>query len=73
MRVSENREGPSTAKEVAMKCPDCHKLAIVVFPYKPTMEERHKVMKEALDEHRKICTAAPPEKERIYQIWYPRK
>jgi hypothetical protein len=73
MRISENREGPSTAKEVAFKCPECQKLAIVVLPYQPTALERMHIIKAALDEHRKVCTAAPPEVERVYDIWYPRK
>lgn len=72
MRISESRDNPLDAKEAAFKCPDCHKLAVVVFPYKPTSNERMKVIKEALDEHRKICSAAPPEIERVYTIWYPR-
>lgn len=73
MRISENREGPRTAKELAFKCPDCQKLAIVVLPYNPTMLERMEIIKAALDEHRVVCPAAPPEKERVYEIWYPRK
>ena len=72
MRISENRDNPLDAKEAAFKCPDCHKLAVVVFPYKPTNQERMKVIKEALDEHRKICPAAPPETGRVFEIWYPR-
>jgi len=73
MKISENREGPLTAKEVALKCPDCQKIAVIVFPYKPTSQQRFEMMKAALDEHRRICPAAPPEKERKYEIWYPRK
>lgn len=73
MRISENRESPFEAKEVAIKCPECHKMAIIVFPYKPSAEQRIKMMKAALDEHRKVCVAAPAEIERKYEIWYPRK
>ena len=73
MRISEDREGPSTAKEVAFKCPECHKLAIAVLPYSPTQLQRMQIIKAALDEHRKICTAAPAEVERVYEIWYPRR
>jgi hypothetical protein len=73
MRINEDRESYQTAKEVAIKCPECHKMAIIVFPYKPTAQQRIEMMKAALDEHRKICTAAPPEIERKYEIWYPRK
>ena len=73
MKISENRESPFEAKEAALRCPDCGKMAIVIFPYKPSAQQRIETFKAALDEHRKICTAAPPEKERVYEIWYPRK
>ena len=72
MRISENREQPLEAKEAALKCPDCGKFAFITFPYKPTRLQRIQTMKEALDEHRKICSAAPPEAGRMYEIWYPR-
>ncbi len=73
MRISETRYGPGEAKEAALRCDLCGKMAVVVFPYKPTKLQRLQTMKAALDEHRKICTAAPPEVERKYEIWYPRK
>ena len=72
MRISEDRESYLTAKEAALKCPDCGKMAIVVFPFKPTAQQRIELFKAALDEHRTVCPAAPPEKERVYTIWYPR-
>ena len=73
MRISESRDNPQDAKEVAIKCPECGKLAIVVFSYKPTYTQRMETIKAALDEHRKVCTAAPAETGRVYEIWYPRK
>lgn len=73
MHVSENRETIQEAKEVAFICNLCGKMAIAIFPYKPTLQERFHVMKEALDEHRKICTITNSEVKRIYVIERPRK
>lgn len=72
MHISENKENPVTAKQLAFRCNLCGKLAFAVFPYEPTAQQRMHVMKEALDEHRKVCMAANSEVERIYQIMYPR-
>jgi len=73
VRVNEDKQSPFEAKEIAFKCDQCHKMGIAVFPYKPTAVERLRVIKEALDEHRKVCTVQNAEIQREYEIWYPRQ
>lgn len=73
MKISEDKYNPFEAKQMAMKCDACGKLAFVDFPYKPTAWQRMQIVKAALDEHRKVCAVANSEIQRTYELWYPRK
>lgn len=60
------------AKEAMARCSACGKMCFVSFPYYMTMLNRQQVMKAALDEHRKVCTAGTAEQARSYEIIRPR-
>ena len=60
------------AKEAMAKCSACGKMCFVTFPYYMTMLNRQQVMKAALDEHRKVCTAGTIDQTRTYEIIRPR-
>jgi len=72
IRVRETSEGPLLAKEISLQCPRCKKFCYVKLPYKPTAEQRLRVIQAAITEHRSLCLAAPPEVERVYTVSYPR-
>lgn len=72
MGISTRSQGPSQAKQMAMKCDACGKLAYVVFRYGITAQERMAGVRDALEEHRKVCSAGAPEDRRTYELWYPR-
>ena len=72
MRISETRESPLIAKTIRLICPHCNGTCFPDLPYKPTAEQRQQAIRNAIEEHRKICTAAPVEAERVYEITYPR-
>lgn len=71
--VSERRDAPSQAKEMAMKCDACGKLAYVTFRAGISAAQRMEGVKIALDEHRKVCTAGGAEIRRTFELWYPRR
>jgi hypothetical protein len=54
-------------------CPNCHGQVFVPLPWNVTSEQRQRVISEAITEHRRLCSAAPPEAGRVYAITYPRK
>ena len=60
------------AKEAMARCSACGKMCFVSFPYYMTMLNRQQVIKKALDEHRKVCTAGDAEQKRTYEIIRPR-
>jgi hypothetical protein len=72
IRVRETSDGPFKAKELRLQCPHCLGVVYVRLPWKPTAEQRTRVISAAITEHRVLCSAAPPEAERIYRITYPR-
>lgn len=73
IRVSESRQSPGEAKEIAFRCDACHKLAVVTLPYAPDTATRQRLISAALDEHRRVgCKAKTAEDRRTYEIWYPR-
>lgn len=73
LRISEARETASAAKEIAFRCDACGKLGVVTLPYQPNHMERQRIIREALDEHRRIaCKAKTAADQRTYEIWYPR-
>jgi hypothetical protein len=69
--VSENRAAPWDAKEIRLLCP--HGCTVhVMLPYKPTALARQTVIRDAIDEHRRVCPGAPSDDGRVYSIDYPR-
>lgn len=72
VRIREGADSPQTAKEVALQCPHCQKMCYVKLPYKPTALQRQIFIRDAIDEHRKICLAAPSDAGRVTKILYPR-
>jgi len=60
------------AKGVTLRCDACEKTFGVVFPYQHTVEIRQRLIREASDEHRRVCTKGDAEQRRAYNIWYPR-
>jgi tRNA G26 N,N-dimethylase Trm1 len=60
------------AKEAMARCHACGKMCFVTFPYYMTMLNRQQIIKAALDEHRKVCTAGPTDMHRTYEIVRPR-
>lgn len=71
--VAERRHGASTAKHATFKCSACNKLCFATFPFGATSEQRHAVMKAALDEHRRVCTVGQAEDSRSFEISYGRR
>ena len=65
---AERNVGSSDARSAVMKCSLCHKHCFATFPMGGTREQRQAVMRVALDEHRKVCTAGSAELERKYEI-----
>lgn len=63
---------PQRAPEVRLLCPHCHGTLYVTLAWPYTNERRQRAIKEAVDEHRRLCAKAPPEAKRVYQIDYPR-
>ncbi len=71
-RVSKNRQTVAEAKTVLLKCPYCPASLEVWFGHGFTPEQKHEARKAAVDEHRRLCSGAPPEAQRVYTIHYPR-
>lgn len=63
---------PVEAREARLMCPNCLQSVYVRLPYFVTAEQRQREIHEAISEHRVLCSAAPPEIERVYSITYPR-
>jgi len=72
MQIREDRERPVEAKELRLMCPHCHGCIYVKFSWPITAVSRNNEMKLAIEEHRPLCTGAPPEAGRVYEISYPR-
>lgn len=53
-------------------CPHCKSSVYVVLPYKPGAWTRQGLIREAIDEHRRVCTAADIMQGFVYDIEYPR-
>ncbi len=71
--ISEARESPYLAMQVRLQCPHCLGLVNVKLPYGWTDEVRMNLIRDGIDEHRRICTAADATEGRVYTIEYPRK
>jgi hypothetical protein len=66
----EQNVGSSDARSAVMKCDLCGKHCFATFPMGGTREQRNTVMRAAMNEHRRVCTAAPAEAERKYEILF---
>ena len=70
--VATRFEDPRTAKEISIMCPHCNGSVFLPVPANDHAERQRRV-RAAIDEHRRLCTAAPPEAKRVYEIAYPRR
>lgn len=70
--ISEARQAIREQKEVRLLCPHCSGSVYVALSYPYTALKRQKAIQTAVDEHRRICSAAPAEAERVYKIEYQR-
>lgn len=61
------------AKEVRLLCPHCYGAIYVTQDWPYTSQVNYDKKREAIAEHRKLCSAAPPEAGRVYSIDYPRR
>jgi hypothetical protein len=69
---AERNVASADAKHATMQCDRCKKRCFVTFPLGGSREARQAVMREALNEHRRVCTAGPAELERKYEILFSR-
>ena len=69
---SEAREFAALAKQVRLLCPHCQGQVFVTMPHKPPQLKRQKLIREAIDEHRRVCTVAEITDGFVYSIEYPR-
>jgi hypothetical protein len=60
------------ANEVRLLCPHCNSPLYVPLEWPYLRANRQRAISEAITEHRRLCSAAPPEAGRVYQITYPR-
>jgi hypothetical protein len=70
--ISEARESPATAKEIRLMCPHCNHSVFVYLPYKPGAWTRQGLVRDAINEHRRVCTVADATDGYVYDIAYPR-
>jgi hypothetical protein len=70
--IREDREGITVAKQIRLLCPHCNSTVFVEWGYPFSAETRQTRIKEAIEEHRVLCSGAPPEAGRVYRIDYPR-
>ena len=71
--IREDRQLAAAANEVQIMCPHCHHKVFVPLGWSCSPVMRQEKIKAALDEHRALCSGAPPEAYRVYSIEYPRK
>lgn len=58
--------------QVRLLCPHCTGALYVTLAWPYTSQRRQAAIKDAVDSHRKECSGAPPEAQRVYEIHYPR-
>lgn len=71
VQVYQRFENPGDAKEIRLMCPHCNGTAVVSVP-RDNWTARRKKISDVVDEHRRVCPAAPPDAHRVYTIEYPR-
>jgi len=64
-------QGPS-AREARFTCETCLGTMTIQIPWDVTMAARQKLMQDAVNEHRYLCSVGLPEDMRKYRIEYPR-
>jgi hypothetical protein len=69
---SEARDPAMKAKEIRLMCPHCKNFVYIVLPYKPGAWTRQGLIREAIDDHRRVCTSADIMQGFVYGIEYPR-
>lgn len=72
-QISEHRQQAAKARGLTMQCDTCQRRIHVAFPHDCTQLDRQRIIKSAVDEHRRIgCVQGMAEDGRSYKIWYPR-
>ena len=69
---SEARQPAMEAKEIRLMCPHCKSSVFVPIPYRPGAWTRQGLIREAIDEHRRVCTVGDAVEGYVYDIQYPR-
>lgn len=70
--IREDRQTVAAANEVRLLCPHCHAAIYVPLGWSCSPVIRQQKISAAIEEHRVLCEAAPPEAQRVYRIDYPR-
>lgn len=60
------------SNEVRLLCPHCSSAIYVPLEWPYLKVDRQRRISNAINEHRVLCSAAPPEAGRVYEISYPR-
>ena len=70
--IGETRQQATVAKQVRLLCPHCSASVYVDVPVGCTSLTRQEKIKDAVDEHRRLCASVESENEVVYRIDYPR-
>jgi len=70
--ISETRDLAALAKEVRLLCPHCSASVYVSVPVGCTSLKRQELIKDGVDEHRRLCPSVESANEVVYRIDYPR-
>lgn len=80
MKIGGDFHTPLTAPQVSLGCPHCQGRIYVDIPWLVRQAtdpvgwaKRQALIKQAMDEHRLVCTKASAEAYRVAEITYPRK
>jgi hypothetical protein len=70
--ITEERQTAAKAKQVRLLCPHCSASVFVDVPVGCTALVRQERIKDAVDEHRRLCPSLDSTGEVVYRIDYPR-